>query len=151
MAKAIFIELPDGSDARSITHILKEALYDKGVTARFKTFEDAEHLKKSLLFEARQLDERKLIDECIEKAGLFTEDEGLRVLLSDTALFYRMRYKEKIDKRNVEKVIQKALADVKVQLNTVSERNTYEKKTITKENSGNGGVQAIQQTVVSAG
>lgn len=144
--KALLYEFDENTDIRFIKQALKRVLEEYGVYPRMKTFEDSAHLRQSLLEDANYTRARILVSERIKAERLYNNDEKLKELLTDTAVFYFLRLKEDIESGNVTKAVDKALMDVKIQLSSCSPEG--ENHETWNKNNKHDWIPNLQQAVV---
>ncbi len=146
--KALLYEFEENTDLRFIKKAMKRVLEEYGVEPRIKTFEDSDHLKITLLDEASYIRAKNLVSERIEKEKLYEDNENIRSLLTDTAVFYLLRYSEDNENENAVKAVKKAINDVKLQLGSCSPGG--ETNEVSKKDNSHGILQTVQQIVVPA-
>ncbi len=144
--KTIIYEFDENTDLRFVKRSIKKVLDEYGVEPRIKTFEDSAHLCQSLLEEANYTRARILVSERIKAERLYNDDENLKELLTDTAVFYFFRLKEDIESGNVTKAVDKALMDVKIQLSSCSPEG--ENHETWNKNNKHDWIPNLQQAVV---
>ena len=146
--KTLMYEFSEGTDLRFIKKAMKRVLEEYGVDPKIKTFEDSDHLRISLLDEASYIRAKSLVSERIEGKGLYEDNENLRTLLTDTAVFYMLRFNEDKENENAVKAVDKAMKDVALQLGSCSRKG--EKNETRKKNNAHGDLSALQQIVIPA-
>ena len=87
-----------------------------------------------------------LVSKRIKAEKLYDENEILKELLTDTAVFYFLRLKEDIESGNVTKAVDKALMDVKIQLSSCSPEG--ENHETWNKNNKHDWIPNLQQAVV---
>ena len=82
----------------------------------------------------------------IVTSKLYDENEILKELLTDMAVFYFLRLKEDIESGNVTKAVDKALMDVRIQLSSCSPEGEYNETW--NKNNKHDWIPNLQQAVI---
>ena len=144
--KALLYEFDENTDLRFVKKSIKKVLDEYGIEPRIKSFEDSAHFRQSLLEDANYTRARNLVSERIKAEKLYDENEILKELLTDMAVFYFLRLKEDIESGNVTKAVDKALMDVRIQLSSCSPEGEYNETW--NKNNKHDWIPNLQQAVI---
>ena len=144
--KGLLYEFDENTDLRFVKRSIKKVLDEYGIEPRIKSFEDSAHFRQSLLEDANYTRARNLVSKRIKAEKLYDENEILKELLTDMAVFYFLRLKEDIESGNVTKAVDKALMDVRIQLSSCSPEG--ENHETWNKNNKHDWIPNLQQAVV---
>ena len=144
--KGLLYEFDENTDLRFVKRSIKKVLDEDGIEPRIKSFEDSAHFRQSLLEDANYTRARNLVSERIKAEKLYDENEILKELLTDMAVFYFLRLKEDIESGNVTKAVDKALMDVRIQLSSCSPEGEYNETW--NKNNKHDWIPNLQQAVI---